>query len=246
MEKIGVFICKSCDIGARLDIAELEATAREEGITSVYSAEFLCSKEGKAFIESKIQEDGLDAVSICACSFRVNYDVFNFGKVAVDRVNLREGVVWSRFPVGENGEVLDDSVEVASGVSFKDELMALAKDYIRMSIAKLRVYKLPESYKPEEELSKTILVIGGGVAGLTAALECAKLGYPVVLVEKEKELGGFAAKLKAQCQTNYPYTELVKPIVFDLIKEVESNDLIKVYKGATLTVYLVDQVFLQL
>jgi quinone-modifying oxidoreductase subunit QmoB len=76
--------------------------------------------------------------------------------------------------VGENGETLEDSVEVASGVSFKDELMALAKDYIRMSIAKLRVYKLPESFKPEEELSKTILVIGGGVAGLTAALECAK------------------------------------------------------------------------
>lgn len=235
MEKIGVFICKSCDIGNRLDITELEATAREEGISSVYSAEFLCSKEGKAFIDSKIQEDGLDAVSICACSFRVNYDVFNFGRVAVDRVNLREGVVWSRFPVGENGEILEDSVEVASGVSFKDELMALAKDYIRMSIAKLRVYKLPESFKPEEELSKTILVIGGGVAGLTAALECARLGYPVVLVEKEKELGGFAAKLKAQCQANYPYTELVNPIVFDLIKEVESNDLIKVYKGATLT-----------
>jgi len=233
MEKIGVFICKSCDIGNRLDITELEATAREEGISSVYSAEFLCSKEGKAFIDSKIQEDGLDAVSICACSFRVNYDVFNFGRVAVDRVNLREGVVWSRFPVGENGEILDDSVEVASGVSFKDELMALAKDYIRMSIAKLRVYKLPESFKPEEELSKTILVIGGGVAGLTAALECARLGYPVVLVEKEKELGGFAAKLKAQCQANYPYTELVNPIVFDLIKEVESNDLIKVY-GSTI------------
>ncbi len=233
MDKIGVFICKSCGIAERLNIEELEAKAKEQGATSVYSSDFLCSKEGKEFINTKIQEDGLEAVSLCACSFRVNYDVFNFGKVAVDRVSLREGVVWSRFPLGENGEILEDSTEVASGVAFKDELMALAKDYINMSIAKLRSYKLPEPFRPEEEISKTILVIGGGVAGLTASLECAKAGYDVVLVEKEKELGGFAAKMKAHCETNPPYKNLVEPVVKGLISEVEGNSRIKVYKGAT-------------
>lgn len=233
MDKIGVFICKSCGIAERLNIEELEAKAREQGATSVYSSDFLCSKEGKEFINTKIQEDGLEAVSLCACSFRVNYDVFNFGKVAVDRVSLREGVVWSRFPLGENGEILEDSTEVASGVTFKDELMALAKDYINMSIAKLRSYKLPEPFKPEEEISKTILVIGGGMAGLTASLECAKAGYDVILVEKEKELGGFAAKMKAHCETKPPYKNLVEPVVKGLISEVEGNSKIKVYKGAT-------------
>jgi quinone-modifying oxidoreductase subunit QmoB len=233
MDKIGVFICKSCGIAERLNIDELEAKAREQGATSVYSSDFLCSKEGKEFINTKIQEDGLEAVSLCACSFRVNYDVFNFGKVAVDRVSLREGVVWSRFPLGENGEMLEDSTEVASGVAFKDELMALAKDYINMSIAKLRSYKLPEPFKPEEEISRTILVIGGGVAGLTAALECAKAGYDVLLVEKENELGGFAAKMKAHCETKAPYKNLVEPVVKGLISEVEGNSKIKVYKGAT-------------
>ncbi len=235
MDKIGVFICKSCDIEKRLSIEDLEAVAREQGVTFVHSQEFLCSKEGREFINSKIQEEGLDAVSICACSFRVNYDVFNFGKVAVDRVSLREGVVWSRFPVGENGEILEDSTEVVSGVSFKDELMALAKDYIRMSVAKLRSYKLPEPFKPEEEISKTILVIGGGVAGLTASLECAKAGYDVVLVEKEKDLGGFVGKMRAHCETNPPYKNLVVPIVKDLIQAVESNDKIKIYKGAVVS-----------
>ncbi|MCS7150603.1 MAG: hydrogenase iron-sulfur subunit [Caldimicrobium sp.] len=235
MDKIGVFICKSCDIANRLSIDELEAVAREQGVTSVYSSDFLCSKEGKEFINSKIQEDGLDAVSIAACSFRVNYDVFNFGKTAVDRVNLREGVVWSRFPLGENGERLEDTAEIASGVTFKDELMALAKDYIRMSVAKLRSYKLPEPFKPEEELSQTILVIGGGVAGLTAAIESAKAGYEVVLVEKEKVLGGFAAQMKAHCETKAPYRNLVEPVVKGLIQEAESNDKIKIYKGAVVS-----------
>ncbi len=232
MDKIGVFICRSCDIEKRLNIEELEAVAKEQGVNAVYSESFLCSKEGRDFINTKIQEEGLEGISICACSFRVNYDVFNFGKVAVDRVSLREGVVWSRFPVGENGEILEDSAEIASGVAFKDELMALAKDYIRMSVAKLRSYKNPEPFKPEEEISKKILVIGGGVTGLTAALECAKAGYEVVLVEKEKELGGFAAKMKLHCEVKAPYKNLVEPIVKSLIAEVEGNDKIKVFKGA--------------
>lgn len=232
MDKIGVFICKSCDIANRLNLEELEAVAREQGVNTVYSADFLCSKEGRNFIDAKIKEEALEGISICACSFRVNYDVFNFGKVAVDRVSLREGVVWSRFPLGENGEILEDTTEIVSGVAFKDELMALAKDYIRMSVAKLRSYKNPEPFKPEEELSRKILVIGGGVAGLTAALECAKAGYEVVLVEKEKELGGFAAKMKAHCEIKPPYKNLVEPEVKRLISEVEGHDKIKILKGA--------------
>jgi len=118
MEKIGVFICTSCDIGKRLDIAELENAAREQGAVAVYSKEFLCSKEGKAFIEEKIKADGFDSVSICACSPRVNYDVFDFENVAVERVNLREGIVWSRFLVGEGGEILEDTADYIEGVPF--------------------------------------------------------------------------------------------------------------------------------
>ena len=55
--------------------------------------------------------------------------------------------------------------------------------------------ELPVPYKPEQEISKDILVVGGGLAGMTSALEAAKAGYSVVLVEKENELGGFQKKV---------------------------------------------------
>ncbi|RUM88645.1 MAG: heterodisulfide reductase subunit A [Thermodesulfatator sp.] len=234
--KIGVFICTSCNIGERLEVSELEAAAQDQGAQFVASREFLCSKEGVQAIKEAIQNEGLEAVAICACSPRVNWDVFNLGKVAVERVSLREGVVWSRFPVpGEGEESVDDSKEVAEGVTFKDELMALAKDYVRMGVAKLQTYNFPEPYKPEEEISKTVLVIGGGVAGLTAALEVAKAGHPAIIVEKEKELGGFVAKMKAQVKAEPPFDGITEPIVGKLISEVQENENITVYTGAQVT-----------
>ncbi len=236
MEKIGVFICTSCNIGDRLEVSELEAAANEQGCAYCASMPFLCGKEGVSAIKSAIQEQGLDSVVICGCSQRVNYDVFDFGNVPVERVSLREGVVWSRWPTPKEGEELpedESQIEVAEGVSFKDELMALAKDYVRMGVVKMQKYAPPEPYKPEEEISWKILVMGGGVAGLTAALEVAKAGYEAVIVEKENELGGFVAKMKKQLQVGAPYRELEEPVVKKLIAEVEGNDKIQVITGAT-------------
>ncbi len=234
--KIGAFICTSCNIGERLEVGDLEAAAKDQGAAVAVSREFLCSKEGAAFIGETIQKEELDGVAICACSPRVNYDVFNYGKVRVERVNLREGVVWSRFPVPEEGEeAVDDSKEVAEGTTFKDELMSLAKDYVRMGVAKLLNSQAPVPYQPEEEISKTVLVIGGGVAGMTAALEVAKAGHEAILVEKEKELGGFAAKMKAQVKAEPPFDSLAEPIASQLVSEVQGNGQITVHTGAEVT-----------
>ena len=236
MEKIGVFICTSCNIGDRLEIGDLEAAANEQGCAYCASMPFLCGKEGVEAIKSAIKENELDGVVICACSGRVNYDVFDFGNIPVERVNLREGVVWSRWPKVEEGqEVPEDEsqIEVAEGVSFKDELMALAKDYVRMGVVKMQKYAPPEPYKPEEEITWKVLVMGGGVTGLTAALEVAKAGYEAVIIEKENELGGFVAKMKKQLQAGHPYRELEEPVVKKLIQEVEASDKIQVITGAT-------------
>jgi quinone-modifying oxidoreductase subunit QmoB len=100
-----------------------------------------------------------------------------------------------------------------------------------MSIAKVNAMELPEPYKPEEEFSKEFLVVGGGITGLTAALEGAKAGYNMILVEKESELGGFQKDVKSIA--TFPYKDVQESDLETLISEVNQNDKIKVYTGAT-------------
>jgi quinone-modifying oxidoreductase subunit QmoB len=107
----------------------------------------------------------------------------------------------------------------------------MAEDYLRMSGAKVAAMELPEPYQPEEEISKDILVVGGGLTGMNAALEAAKAGYAVVLVEKEGQLGGFQNNVR-QIAT-FPYQELQDSSLEDLIRSVSENEKIKVYTGAT-------------
>ena len=93
-KKYGVYICTGCGIGDALDIEALEGVAGEEGF-SASTHSFLCGQEGVDLIKKDISEKGTNALVIAACSRRVNYDVFQFDGCIVDRVNLREQVVWS-------------------------------------------------------------------------------------------------------------------------------------------------------
>jgi len=82
----------------------------------------------------------------------------------VETFALREHVVWCQPPNEEDTQMM-------------------AEDYLRMYLAKLKKLTLFEPFRPEEEIDKSILVVGGGVTGLTSALEAAKAGYTVRLVE---------------------------------------------------------------
>ena len=113
----------------------------------------------------------------------------------------------------------------------EEDTQMMAEDYMRMGIVKASIAELPTPYKPEEEISKRIMVVGGGVSGLTAALEGAKAGYEVVLVEKEAELGGWGAKFHKQFFP--PFNEIHEPSIAPLVEEVNGNDKIKVYTSAT-------------
>jgi len=223
-KKYGVYICEGCGIGDALDIEALKGVPEEEGLP-VKTHPFLCSKEGVEFLKSDIAE-GTNTMVLAACSRRVNYDVFRFDGCIVDRVNLREQVVWSHprseFPKLEEGQKED-------GVHF-DRVQMLAEDYVKMGMARVEKIDLPEAYQMET-FSRKILVIGGGMTGMTAALDAAATGYEVTIVEKEDQLGGHATQWRKQLPASDPYDALSTPRAQETIQAVEASDKITVKTG---------------
>lgn len=211
-KKLAAYICTGCGIGDALDIEQLEKVVTEESSVPICKTHpNLCSEEGVGLIKEDMSSEGVNTIIIGACSPRVMYDVFSFEGCIVDRVNLREQVVWTHPPGDEDTQMM-------------------AEDYLRMSVSKVNDMELPDPFKPEEELSGDILVVGGGITGLTAALEAAKAGRNVVLVEKEAQLGGFQAKVGKVA--SFPYRGLQENDIQQLIDDVTNNEKIKVYTGA--------------
>ena len=224
-KKYCVYICTGCGIGDALDMEALCEVPEEEGLP-VKTHPFLCGKEGVELIKKGIAEDGYNTLVIAACSRRVNYDVFNFEGCIVDRVNLREQTVWSH-PRSEFPALTEEQKD--SSEHF-DRLQMLAEDYLKMGMAKVEKIKLPEPYILET-MSKRILVIGGGITGISAALDAAKAGYDVTIVEKESALGGYAAKVRKQLPVSDPYESLMPPVIESKIKELDAYDNITVKTG---------------
>ncbi len=209
-KKVAVYICRGCGIGDAIDVDKIKEVVENELKVPVKIHDHLCSNEGVDMIKKDISGEGLSGVVIAACSPRVKKDVFDFGDVFVERVNLREGVAWTHEPKDENTQMM-------------------AEDYVKMGVVKAQKAEKPEPYK--EETSKDILVVGGGVTGLTAAIEIARAGYKVYLVEKEAELGGWVKKFSKILPGKYPYKEMVDASAYleEKIKEVEENPNITVY-----------------
>lgn len=212
-KKYGVYICKGCGIGESIDIEKLAKAAKPIKAENIKSHDIMCSPEGLQMIKGDIKKDGINTVIIAACSPRVKYEEFDFPGCLIERVNIREFVSWMQEPK-------------------TDDTQALAEDYMAMGVAKVQKSDIPEP-AILENLSKTLLVIGGGITGMTAALESAKAGYQVVLVEKEAQLGGFANKLYKKIPTrNFTEPVIVDTEIEKVVKEVESNSNIKVFKSA--------------
>ena len=213
-KKTAIYICTGCGIGDALDIEQLKEEGTEDfSIDLTKDHPFLCGQEGVDIIKQDIEGEGINTVIIAGCSHRVNYDAFNFGQgVIVQRVNLREQVAWSQPPKEEDTQML-------------------AEDNLRIGCSQAKDTELTEPFKAEEEYSKDILVVGGGLAGMTAALETAKAGYQAVIVEKEASLGGFLGKMKKLI--TMPYKDVSESGAEELIKAIEENSKVKVYTSST-------------
>lgn len=210
--KTAAYICKGCGLGERLDSAQLAKIAQREGkIEIVREHDFLCSGAGVQMIRDDIEKEGATHIMIAACSRRAKTEAFQFPTVAMARANLREGVIWSQPDTEEARETTQE----------------MADDYVRMGCAEVKKMKMPAGNSNVGH-NKRILIVGGGMSGMTAALEAAKAGYDVVLVEKEAQLGGWAAKLHKRVPFAEPFRDPADTGVAAMIAAIEAEPRISV------------------
>ncbi len=212
-KKLGVYICGGCGIGESLDTKQLAAVATREFKAAVCRVHpFLCGTEGVGVIRQDLAAGAANALITAACSPRVKTDAFAaIDGCAAERVNLREQVIWCHKPKDEDTQML-------------------AEDCLRMGITKAQ--KTDPIEPLSQAISRKILVVGGGITGVTAALEAAEAGYEVVLVEKQARLGGFVATLKRRFPTAPPYTELMSDGVTHAIEAATYHPRIQVLTSA--------------
>jgi len=218
-KKIGAYMCKGCGLGDRLDFDNIKMIAEREGKANlVKEHDFLCSAEGVKMIQDDIDNEGVTNVAICACSRRAKTDAFNFENVAVTRGNLREGVIWVRPDTDEARELTQE----------------MAEDYVRMACFESKFTQVPKSSE-QQGRTDNVLVVGGGVTGMTAAIKISKAGYKAAIVEKSSALGGHLADAWKDIPSRSPYADPADTGVADMIAAIEADSNITVHLNSTLT-----------
>ncbi len=214
-KNIALAVCTGCGIGACIDTEKLIQVAGDasSGIECIKHPA-LCSESGLEELIALIGEKSTDRLAVAACSPRVKTGEFTFDGIYLERINLREQVAWVMEPGDEDTQMC-------------------AEDQTRMVLAKLNSIQDTRPYI-SESISSEILVLGGGVAGLNAALEGAKAGYKVHLVEKGSNLGGYAGRLYKVVPTESISDSLMEPDVMALAEKINSHANVKVYLDTTL------------
>ncbi len=202
-----VYVCTGCGIGEALDAERLSATIEEEFGVSVTRHPFLCGAEGVAALGQDGQGEDVQRLVIAACSPRAKTAEFTLDGVLVERVNLREQVAWTH-------------------VAGDEATRELAEDLLRMGIVKSEKTEPPDP--PGEGPERTVLVVGGGISGLTTALGAAEAGCNVVLVEEKPALGGWLAQFRQVSPGRPPYRDPEPPPVAETMAAVQEHSRIKV------------------
>ncbi|MFZ5595660.1 MAG: FAD-dependent oxidoreductase [Bacillota bacterium] len=212
--RIGVFVCHcGINIGGVVNVPEVVEMAKK--LPYVVHAEdnlYTCSQDTQARMREMIEEHGINRVIVASCSPRTHKPLFQetmleagLNRFLFEMANIRDQCSWVHMYEPEKAT-------------------EKAKDLVRMAVSKAAL--LQAIHKKPGSVTKSALVIGGGVAGLNSALSMAEQDFKVYLVEKEDRLGGLANRI------NYSLTgENVREYLADLIGKVESNPNIVVYKG---------------
>jgi heterodisulfide reductase subunit A len=181
--RIGVFVCHcGSSIASVVDVDALTKYARTlSNVVYAEDMDYPCSRQGQDGIKKAIRANKLDRVIVAGCSPRLYEPVF---QSCVSQAELNP---W-----------LFEMANIREFASYchktkPEEATEKAKDTVRMAVAKAR---LLEPLKPIElPMTKKVMVIGGGIAGINAALDLADMGFKVYMVEKTETIGGYMALL---------------------------------------------------
>ena len=182
LPKVGFYICHcGTNIAGTIDVhAVAEFAATLPGVVVSKEYKYICSEPGQQMIQQDIREQKLERIVVASCSPRMHEPTFQnaLAKAGLNpyyfaMVNIREHVSW----------VLKD----------KAQATAKAKRLIRGAVS--RVLLQEELFPRKEPVTPAALVLGGGIAGIQAALTIAEAGYQVFLVERQPSIGGHMAQL---------------------------------------------------
>jgi heterodisulfide reductase subunit A len=215
--RIGVFVCHcGSNIGGFVDVLSVAKYA-ETLPDVVYATDnlYTCAEDGLNSIREGIRKHNLNRVVVASCTPRTHAPLFQatcesagLNKYLFTFVNIREHCSWVHMKE-------------------KDKATTKARDLIRMGVARSRLLQAQVEEKVDVEPSA--LVIGGGVSGMTAAVSMAEMGFPVHLVEKDGELGGFVRNLNNLYVTEKSAADTIKP----LIEKAKAHKNIKLHLNSS-------------
>jgi heterodisulfide reductase subunit A len=180
--RIGVYICEcGINIAATVDVpAVVEMAATLPGVIVARSSRYTCSEPGQKTIQEDIHDLGLNRVVVASCTPRMHEPTFQralteagLNPYFFEMANIREHVSW----------VIHDQQAATEK----------ANRLVRAAVSRVSHHAPLE--RRREPVTRAALVVGGGIAGIQAALSIADAGYPVYLVEREPSIGGHMAQL---------------------------------------------------
>ena len=212
MSRIGVFICHCGEnISRTVDVERVAAeVGKLPGVSFSTDYKYMCSDPGQNLLKKAIQEQKLTHIVVAACSPRMHEKTFRKAVEAAglnpflcEMANIREHCSW----VHEN----------------KEEATVKAIDIVGMMVERVKKNRvLPTITVP---VTKRSLVIGGGIAGIQAALDIADCGHEVILVEREPSIGGHMAQLSE----TFPTLDCSQCIMTPKMVDVANHPKIKLY-----------------
>jgi len=209
--RVGVYVCHcGINIAGTVDVEAVTGFARQlPNVVVARHYQYMCSDPGQALIRQDIEALGLDRVVVAACSPRMHEPTFRavvqeagLNPYLFEQANIREQCSWV------HGEGADTTEK--------------ARRLVAAAVAKVSLHQPLE--EREVGVTPAALVIGGGIAGLVAALDIAEAGYHVYLVEREERLGGHMACLNL----TFPTLESAAELLAQIVSQVREHPNIEV------------------